>query len=217
MSNSLRDQLLGLGFKKSPKPERQPEKKPETKPEHRSESKPETKAAAKPAQKHRHSQSVASSSYAKPKTQTQTPKSQAEIDLAKAYAMRSETEKQERIEAERLKQEEAKRKRELKAKVQELLKDKAQNVNAAEHVRHFEYNGKIRRIYVTPEQLKAINTGSLGLIQLDGRYLIVTAELANEVKQLLPSIVALLIDPDAPADDDPYSDPQYVVPDDLMW
>jgi uncharacterized protein YaiL (DUF2058 family) len=213
MSNSLRDQLLGLGFKKSPKPERQPERKPEIKPEHRPERKSAINAAA-PAQKHRHSQ-PAVSSHAKPKPQT--AKSQAEIDLAKAYAMRSETEKQERIEAERVKQEEAKRKRELKAKVQELLKDKAQNVDAAEQVRHFEYNGKIRRIYVTPEQLKAINTGSLGLIQLDGRYLIVTSELANEVKRLLPSIVALLIDPDAPAGDDPYSNLQYVVPDDLMW
>jgi uncharacterized protein YaiL (DUF2058 family) len=214
MSNSLRDQLLGLGFKKSPKPESQPERKPEIKPEHRPERKYATNAAAAPAQKHRHSQPAASS-HAKPKPQS--PKSQAEIDLAKAYAIRSETEKKERIEAERLKQEEAKRKRELKASVQELLKDKAQNVDAAEQVRHFEYNGKIRRIYVTPDQLKAINTGSLGIIQLDGRYLIVTDELANEVKLLLPSIVALLIDPEAPTGDDPYSDPQYVVPDDLMW
>jgi uncharacterized protein YaiL (DUF2058 family) len=210
MSNSLRDQLLDLGFKKLPKPER----KPEIKPEHRPERKSETNTAAKPSHKHRHSQ-PAVSSHAKPKPQT--PKSQAEMDLAKAYAMRFETEKKERIEAERLKQEEAKRKRELKASVQELLKDKAQNVDVAEQVRHFEYNGKIRRIYVTPDQLKAINAGSLGLVQLDGRYLIVAAELANEVKRLLPSIVALLIDPDAPAGDDPYSDPQYVVPDDLMW
>jgi uncharacterized protein YaiL (DUF2058 family) len=219
MSNSLRDQLLGLGFKKLPKPETKPERKADThserKAENRSDRKPQVNnTAAKPSQAHKHSPRTASSQT---NTRPQTPKSQAEIDLAKAYAMRSETEKQERIEAERLKQEEAKRKRELKAKVQELLKDKAQNSDAAEQVRHFEYNGKIRRIYVTPDQLKAINAGDLGLVQLDGRYLIVTAELVNEVKGLLPSIVALLVDPNAPAGDDPYSDPQYVVPDDLMW
>ncbi len=131
--------------------------------------------------------------------------------------MRSETEKQERIAAEKRKQEEAKLKRELKQRVQELLKDKAQNIESAEHVRHFEYNGKIRRVYVTPEQLSDLNKGVLGLVQLDGRYLIVNPDIADQVKLLLPSIVALQIDPNAPASDDPYSDPLYQVPDDLVW
>ena len=139
------------------------------------------------------------------------------MDLAKAYALRSETEKQERIAAEKRKQEEAKLKRELKQKVQELLKDKAQNIESAEHVRHFEYNGKIRRVYVTPEQLSDLNRGVLGVVQLDGRYLLVHAALVQQIKELLPSIVALLIDPNAPAADDPYSDPLYQVPDDLVW
>jgi uncharacterized protein YaiL (DUF2058 family) len=203
MSNSLRDQLLGLGFKTAPKPEKKPEKKPDVKapakhhhkaPQHRPE------AASKPRQHH------------KPVSKTQE-----EMDLAKAYAMRFETEKQERIEAERLKQEEAKRKRELKAKVQVVLNDKALNIEAAEQVRHFEYNGKIRRVYVMPDQLKDINAGILGIVQNDGRYLIVPAEIAREVQTLLPSLVAVLIDPDALAGDDPYSDPAYQVPDDLMW
>jgi len=29
--------------------------------------------------------------------------------------------------------------------------------------------------------------------------------------------VALKVDPNAPADADPYADPQYQVPDDLVW
>jgi uncharacterized protein YaiL (DUF2058 family) len=29
--------------------------------------------------------------------------------------------------------------------------------------------------------------------------------------------LALRVDPDAPAGDDPYADPQYQVPDDLVW
>jgi uncharacterized protein YaiL (DUF2058 family) len=104
MTNSLRDQLLGLGFKTAPKPEKKPEIKPPAKPDHKAKQhqqrRPET-ASIKPRQHHR-----------------PTPKTQEEIDLAKAYALRSDTEKQERIEAERLRQEDAKRKRELKAKVQ---------------------------------------------------------------------------------------------------
>ena len=207
MSNSLRDQLLGLGFKTAPKPERKPEAPKHPRPEQTKKHEP--RAA--------HTHSARPQHHPKPTAKSTVVKTQAEIDLAKAYAMRSETEKQERINAEKRKQEEARQKRESKQKAQELLKDKAQNIEAAEHVRHFEYNGKIRRVYVTPEQLADLNKGVLGLVQLDGRYLIVTAELTQQVKQLLPSIVALMIDPNAPTKDDPYSDPLYQVPDDLVW
>ena len=207
MSNSLRDQLLGLGFKTAPKPEREPDAPKNPKPEQTKKHDPRA------AQTH----SARPQQHAKPAVKSTVVKTQAEMDLAKAYAIRFETEKQERINAEKRKQEEAIQKRELKQKAQELLKDQAQNIEAAEHVRHFEYNGKIRRVYVTPEQLTNLNQGILGLVQLDGRYLIVTAELAQQVKDLLPSIVALMIDPNAPATDDPYSDPLYQVPDDLVW
>ena len=207
MSNSLRDQLLGLGFKTAPKSEKKVEPQRSAKQGGRPEQKQHQNPRSNQQQAHRPRQ------QAKPAA----AKSQEEMDLAKAYALRSETEKQERIAAEKRKQEEARLKRELKQKVQELLKDKAQNVDSAEHVRHFEYNGKIRRVYVTSEQLGELNKGVLGLVQLDGRYLVVTADIAGQVKELLPSIVALLIDPDAPAADDPYSDPLYQVPDDLVW
>ncbi|MEO8001909.1 MAG: DUF2058 family protein [Arenimonas sp.] len=208
MSNSLRDQLLGLGFKTAPKPEKKVDAQ-----------RPARPLAGKPEQKRHENVRVNPQQAHKPRHQVKpaNPKTQEEIDLAKAYALRSETEKQERIAAEKRKQDDAKQKRELKLKAQELLKDKAQNIELAEHVRHFEYNGKIRRVYVTPEQLGDLNKGILGLVQLDGRYLVVTAELAEQVRLLLPSIIALLIDPNAPAADDPYSDPLYQVPDDLVW
>jgi uncharacterized protein YaiL (DUF2058 family) len=208
MSNSLRDQLLGLGFKTAPKPEKKAEPQGASKPAGRPERKPHGHSGSKP-------QPTASSGRQQAKPAV--AKTREEIDLAKAYALRSETEKQDRINAEKRKQEEAKLKRELKQKVQELLKDKAQNIESAEHQRHFEYNGKIRRVYVSPEQLADLNKGLLGLVQLDGRYLIVTADIAEQVRLLLPSIVALLIDPNTPATDDPYSDPLYKVPDDLQW
>ncbi len=211
MSNSLRDQLLGLGFKTAPKPEKKFEdRKPlPAENKHVPAGKP---VPAHAAGKHRPNHKPSARPVAKPDT-----RSQEEIDLAKAYALRAETEKQERIAAEKRKQEEARIKRELKQNIQELLKDQGLNVESAELVRHFEYNGKIRRIYATPEQLASLNKGLLGVVQLDGRYLLVTAELALKVKELLPAIVALLVDPNAPASDDPYSDPLYQVPDDLVW
>ena len=145
------------------------------------------------------------------------PRSQEEMDLAKAYAIRAQREKEERIEAERLKQEEAKLRREAKAKVAELVKDKSLNDKDAEIARHFPYGGKIKRVHVTEVQLKALNAGELGVLQLDGRYLLVTAALLDEAGAIFPPSVALRVDPNAPAGEDPYADPAYQVPDDLVW
>ncbi len=144
-------------------------------------------------------------------------RSQAEIDLGKAYALRAQHEKSERIEAERLKQEAARIKREAKQQVAALLADKSLNAADAELTRHFEYNGKIRRVHVTEAQLKSLNAGELAVVQLDGRYLLVPSALALQVQELLPSLLALLVDPDAPVANDPYADPEFQVPDDLVW
>ena len=196
MSNSLRDQLLGLGFS-APKPEPRPK---------REAPKPPMKGG-KPAH------------AGKPKPQQQRPQRREDIDLAKAYAIRAQKEKDERIEVERLKQEEARKRREAKAKLAELLQGKALNagIDEAGHVRHFEYGGKIKRVHVTAVQLKALNAGELGVIQLDGRYLLVDAATLAQAEAVFAQAVALKVDPDAPAGEDPYADPKYQVPDDLVW
>ncbi|MFH1601158.1 MAG: DUF2058 family protein [Pseudomonadota bacterium] len=224
MSNSLREKLLGLGFKApDPEPRRErPERggKPAGKGGERApgkSGKPGDRAPGKRGERAPGKGGERPSGRGKPRPGGRAPRSQEEIDLAKAYAIRAQKEKQERIEAERLKQEEAARRRAAKAQVAELLKDKALNVADAELVRHFEYGGKIKRIYVTPDQLKALNAGELAVVQLDGRYQLVTVALADEVAALLPSLLALKVDPNAPAEDDPYADPRYQVPDDLVW
>ena len=55
------------------------------------------------------------------------------------------------------------------------------------------------------------------MLQLDGRYLLVTAAVLAEAEAIFAPAVALKVDPDAPADADPYADPRYQVPDDLVW
>ena len=198
MSNSLKDQLLGLGFS-APKPE---PRKPAQKPGHAQGRKPDRRqdrAGARPAQ------------------QTRKPRTREDIDLAKAYAIRAQKEKDERIEAERQKQEAARLRREARAKLAEFLEGKALNAADADHVRHFEYGGKIKRIHVTADQLKALNAGELGVLQKDGRYLLVDAATLAQAEAIFADAVALKVDPDAPAADDPYADPKYQVPDDLVW
>lgn len=219
MTDSLRDQLLGLGFKPAPKPERKPERRPEHRPERRPDPKQAAKSAGKPsAGKLVGGRPVAGKpNPASRAAQSRPARSREEMDLAKAYAIRAQKEKDERIEAERLKQEEARLRREAKARVEELLKDKSLNDPNAEIARHFPYGGKIKRIHVNAGQLKALNAGELGVVQQNGRYLLVTAALLAEAESIFPACVALKVDPDAPAEDDPYADPQYQVPDDLVW
>ena len=200
MSDSLRDQLLGLGFKPAPKPQREARPARGT-------------AAPAPAPQNRNR----GQDKPRPGQGRKPARERSDIDLAKAYAIRAQKEKDERIEAERLKQEEARLRREARAKLAELLQGKALNDEAAEIARHFEYGGKIKRIYVTAEQLKALNAGELGVAQLNGRYLLVSADVLAQAEAVFAPAVALKVDPDAPAGEDPYADPKYQVPDDLVW
>ena len=246
MSDTLRDQLLGLGFKPAPKPEKparppnearrgphssaNPNARPEGgkpnssganarpggKPEGRADARPGAKPGTHPG--HRPARPGGERPQQNAGAQQQRkPRSQEEIDLAKAYAIRAQREKEERIEAERVKQEEARVRREAKAKFAELVKDKGLNDPAADIARHFAYGNKIKRIYVNEAQLKQLNAGELGVVQLDGRYMLVTAELLAQTETIFPPAVALKVDPNATVEEDPYADPQYQVPDDLVW
>ncbi|MCY7354653.1 MAG: DUF2058 family protein, partial [Lysobacter sp.] len=164
MSDSLRDQLLGLGFKTAPKPDPKPTPRPHPNPPSRPERRPEH-AQSRPQRPNQPLPNQPRSAQPRrPQPKPATPRTREEIDLARAYAIRAQKEKDERIEAERLKQEEARLRREAKAKLAELLKDKALNDPAAEIARHFNYGGKIKRVHVTAEQLKALNGGELGVV-----------------------------------------------------
>lgn len=193
MSSSFKDQLLGLGFKTSPKPE----------PEHRPKpARPQEQALAARTKK--------AVPHAKPKTQQ-------EIDLAKAFALRSQQEKREREAAEREKQESARQKKLAKEAVANLLEGQTLNSSDADIARHFSYGGKIKRLYVTPEQLSALNAGELGIVQHNGRYCLVSKAITLAVRALLPSLVALYCDGDEESLPEGYDDPRFQIPDDLIW
>jgi uncharacterized protein YaiL (DUF2058 family) len=226
MSNSLRDQLLQLGFKTPPAPEPRPsraggkpgspapsgegKRAPSQRPQGGPGGRPDARGQRKGGPDKR----------ADPARKPSAPKprrSQEEIDLGKAYALRAQKEKDERIAAEREKQEAARLRREARARLLEFIRDKGLNDANAEIARHFEYGGKIKRIYVNEAQLKSLNAGELGVLQVEGRYVLVTAAVLVEAEAIFAQAVALRVDPNATAADDPYADPQYRVPDDLVW
>jgi uncharacterized protein YaiL (DUF2058 family) len=133
-----------------------------------------------------------------------------DIDLAKAYALRAQTDARERKRAEQEAAEQARLRRERKQKIRQLLDGQVLNKPDAEQPRNFEYGGKIRRVHVDAAQLAALNAGELGVVQHGGRYLLVRREVAEEVRGIDPHQLALLVDPGATTGDDG-------VPDDLMW
>ncbi|HZX72537.1 MAG TPA: DUF2058 family protein [Rhodanobacter sp.] len=195
MAESLRDQLLKSGIVKQVQQDRAREPKP------RSSSPPSGKPVRKGGKRHASSQQAAPASG----------RSREEIDLAKAYALRAQTEARERKRIEQEAAEQARLRRERKLKIQQLLDGKALNKAEADQPRNFEYGGKIRRVHVDAVQLAALNAGELGVVQQGGRYLLVSREIAEQVREIDAHLVALLVDPHADGTGDDG------VPDDLMW
>lgn len=192
MADSLRDLLLKSGIVKQVQQDRVREPRRPATPQ----GKPARKGA-KPKSKSRASGVSGSSEH--------------EIDLAKAYAIRTQTEVRERRQVEKEVAEQARLRRERKLKIQQLLDGQAMNKAEAEQARNFEYGGKIRRVHVDAAQLVALNAGELGVVQQAGRYLLVSRSIAEQVRAIDERQLALLVDPAAGGVGDDG------VPDDLMW
>lgn len=187
MADSLRDQLLKSGIVKQVRDEQR----------------------AKPASQSSRGGGRPPQGKGKPHA-PQPRRDNGEMDLAKAYAIRAQTENAERKRAEQEAAEQARLRRERKAKIQKLLEGQVLNKAEADQVRHFEYGGKIRRVHVDAGQLAELNAGRLGIVQQNGRYLVVDQAIAEQVRAIDPHQLALLVDPQAGTADDG-------VPDDLMW
>lgn len=192
MADSLRDQLLKSGIVKQVQPDR-------------------TREAKRPAQAPpgRHARKGGKPQHAP--AAGGSGQSQQDIDLAKAYTLRAQTDARERKRIEQEAAEQARLRRERKQKIQQLLDGKALNKADADQPRNFEYGGKIRRVHVDAAQLAALNAGELGVVQQGGRYLLVSREIAEQVRGIDPHLLALLVDPGASGTGDDG------VPDDLMW
>jgi uncharacterized protein YaiL (DUF2058 family) len=184
MTDSLRDQLMKLGFapKKPEPPKPRPmQGKPNGQGRPHAQGKPQGRPQHPPQRP--------------PQVPKRDPRSQEEIDLAKAYALRAKAERDEAEAAKREAERKAAEKRERKIKMAALLDGKAQNVADAEHPRHFEHGGKIKRVYGTEAQIAAINAGDLGIVMQDGHFRIVARDVALAVRDLEPRCLVLLLQP----------------------
>jgi uncharacterized protein YaiL (DUF2058 family) len=84
---------------------------------------------------------------------------------------------------------------------------------------YFQFNNKIKTLYLNKENYDALVAGSIGLCQIDNIIFILPNSTVTKIKSINPAYVVL--DQDKPntapetANDDPYAD--YDIPDDLMW
>ena len=140
------------------------------------------------------------------------------ISLAQAYGQRSQQEKSERDRELNRKREEAKRRKEIKARLRQIIVGNSQNDQNADVARHFEHNGKIRKIHLTARQQEGLNAGRLGIVYFAGRYYLLDTQQVEKVAAIDETAVALMVSAGQPEDetvDEHYAN--FKVPDDLMW
>lgn len=133
-----------------------------------------------------------------------------ELSLEKAFALRKQHEKRQADEARRKKIEEDRRRKEINNAIREIVKAHRLNSDKAEISRNFMFRGRIRKVHVTPEQLKALNAGEIGIAYLSGGYHLLSKEYTDAIRQLSADHVP---DLSSGADDDG----DHPVPEDLTW
>jgi uncharacterized protein YaiL (DUF2058 family) len=199
MSDSLRDQLLKAGFTQKPSDDARA----------RAPSRPQG-GKPRPQDGRPRSQGGRPHPQGKPKPRPEgSSASGQDIDLARAYALRERTEREQREREQREAEQRAKDRKERRHKLTALLAGKALNSQDADIPRHFPHANKIRRIHVTAEQLPRLNGGELAVVQLAGRYLLVSRDDGLAAQAIDAESLVLLCDAHAVDEDG--------VPADLVW
>lgn len=108
--------------------------------------------------------------------------------------------------------------KEQQIRILQILKHhQVTNVNGeAEY--NYTFNSKIKKLFVDNVAHKALVNGRLALCGIDDTTYIVTAETAEKVSSLDPSVILVQNTKsieDVIAEDDPYA--EFQIPDDMMW
>ena len=117
----------------------------------------------------------------------------------------------------RLREETAQRKS-IAAQIKQLIELNRQPKGDDEIPYSFFDRKKIRKIYVSKAVQQQLGTGKLAIVRLDGRYELVTIDIAEKISKRDEKRVIFCNNPqpgESADKDDPYAD--YKVPDDLIW
>jgi len=133
------------------------------------------------------------------------------VSLDRAYALRKQEEKKQADTARKRKQAEDRKRRQLNKEIRVIVIKHRLNDSTAEIPRHFMYRGRIRKISLTPDQLKALNAGELGIAYLSGGYHLLTLEHVEVVRKLSAEHIPDLVSVKTTQEN------EHPVPDDLNW
>lgn len=140
----------------------------------------------------------------------QARKASGEMSLDKAWALREKEEKRSADQRRARKIEEDRKRREVNKAIKAIVEPHRLNQSDAEVPRNFLYRERIRKVYVTPEQNRALASGELGLVYLSGGYHLLAAEHVEAVRKIAADHVVDL------GGDEPEEE-EFPVPDDLVW
>lgn len=133
-----------------------------------------------------------------------------EMSLDKAWSLREKEEKRSADQRRARKIEEDRKRREINKAIKAIVEPHRMNKPDAEVARNFLYRERIRKVYVTPGQNKALASGELGLVYLSGGYHLLAAEHVEAVREIAADHVVDL------GGDEPEEE-EFPVPDDLVW
>lgn len=134
----------------------------------------------------------------------------AELSLEQAWALREQEEQRKAQEARSRKLEEDRRRREINARVRAIVESGRLNRDDAEVTRNFLFRGRIRKLYVTREQQRALSADELGIVYLAGSYHLLAREHMDAVRAISAGHVVEL-------QHGAESEEGFPVPDDLNW
>jgi len=138
-------------------------------------------------------------------------KSAGELSLDQAYALREREEQRLAQRARQQKLEEDRRRRQVNKAIRDIVSAQRQNRDDADIPRNFMFNGRIRKIYVSAEQQRALSAGELGIVYLSGSYHLLGPEALASVRGISSEHV---VDLGLEAGEE---DAEHPVPDDLIW
>ncbi|MBT8071089.1 MAG: DUF2058 domain-containing protein [Gammaproteobacteria bacterium] len=134
-----------------------------------------------------------------------------EIPLDQAYRIREKEERLKKEQAVAQKREQERQRRLVNQKIKAAVKEHSVRDPAADTKRSFIYKGRIRSVLATREQIREINSGSLGVVYLSGNYHLMPIEPTEEIRTFAPDHIPDLQGADIEGEED------NPVPDDLIW
>lgn len=112
---------------------------------------------------------------------------------------------------------EARKQREIAAQVRQLVENHRHPRSNSEDDKpfYFDNKGKVKQMYVSAETHKLITSRRLAIVNCNGVFELVPADIAEKIRLRNPSLVIDLPEEQPASGNDPYAD--YQVPDDLIW